>query len=351
MLPAKDKDKLSFMQKILTPQQIRLLPKIDLHRHLDCSMRWSTLLDVATALKLEFPQNIELQKKHFLVTEPMINLEAVLNKFLIAQKILASEEILERLAFEACEDAFNDGVRIIELRYAPTFITDGHPNLTFEKIHQAFLRGLNRAQKKYPMVAGLICILQRILPLDKLEKVTQFAIENKNTFLAVDLADTESGNDPKKFASLFSRLRNAGLYITIHSGESPDPEAATWVKDSIEILGAERIGHGVQVIHDQKVMDLLIKNDIALEICPYSNYLTQAFPTYETHPLRALLDKGVPITLNSDDPGIFASTLSDDYYLAQHYHNFTVDDFTKCNSIAYKHSFISEQEKLRVWKA
>lgn len=338
------------MQTSLSLQQIRLLPKIDLHRHLDCSMRWSTLLEVAKTLKLDIPADISKQAQHFLVTEPMINLEAVLNKFLIAQKVLASEEILERLAFEACEDAFNDGVRILELRYAPTFIADGHPNLTYEKIHQAFLRGVDRAQKKMPMAAGLICILQRILPLDKVEKVTQFAIENKNTFLAVDLADNEEGFEPKKFAPYFSRLRNAGLFVTIHSGEAPSPLASQWIRDSIDILGAERIGHGVQAIHDPELMNDLIKNDIPLEVCPYSNFLTQAFSTYETHPLKKLLDYGVPVTINSDDPGMFASMLSDDYYLAHRYQNMTLEDFKKCNATAYKHSFISEQEKAKVWK-
>jgi adenosine deaminase len=339
------------MENSLSLQQIRLLPKIDLHRHLDCSMRWSTLLEVAKTLKLDIPSDVSKQAQHFLVTEPMVNLEAVLNKFLIAQKVLASEEILERLAYEACEDAFNDGVRIMEMRYAPTFIADGHPNLTFEKIHQAFLRGLDRAQKKMPIATGLICILQRILPLEKVERVTQFAIENKNSFLAVDLADNEEGFEPKKFAPYFSRLRNAGLFVTIHSGEAPNALASQWIRDSIEILGAERIGHGVQAIHDETLMKELIKNDIALECCPYSNYLTQAFPTYESHPLKKLLDFGVAVTINSDDPGMFASTLSDDYYLAHRYQNMTLEDFKKCNANSYKHSFISEQEKARAWKA
>ncbi|MGZ3691481.1 MAG: adenosine deaminase, partial [Pseudobdellovibrio sp.] len=316
-----------------------------------CSMRWSTLLEVATALKLPFPRNPQQQAEHFLVTEPMVNLEAVLNKFLTAQKVLANTEILERLAFEACEDAFNDGVRILELRYAPTFIADGHASLSFEKIHQAFLKGIERAQKTWPMAVGLICILQRISSLDKVEKVTQFAIENKNTFLAVDLADNEEGFEPKVFAPYFNRLRNAGLFITIHSGEAPNSNAAQWIHDSIEILGAERIGHGVQAINDEKIMQMLIKNYIPLEVCPYSNYLTQAFPSYEAHPLRRLMEKGVPVTINSDDPGMFASTLSDDYYLAHKYQNFSVDDFAKCNAVAYKHSFLSDMEKAKVWKA
>ena len=337
------------MQNNLSLQQIRLIPKIDLHRHLDCSMRWSTLLEIATTLKLEFPRQPENQQKHFLVTEPMVNLEAVLSKFLIAQKVLASEEILERLAFEACEDAFNDGVRIIELRYAPTFIADGHTSLNFEKIHQAFLRGLNRAEKKMPVATGLICILQRILGLEKVERVTHFAIENKDTFLAMDLADNENGFEPKKFVPFFERARAAGLRTTIHSGEAPSPLSGQWIKDSINILGAERIGHGIQAIHDPSVIELLKTKDILLEVCPYSNYLTQAFKTHGEHPLRKLYNLQVPLSLNSDDPGMFASLLSDDYLIAHQYHGFTAQDFQICNENAYRHSFIAEKEKSKAW--
>lgn len=337
------------MSSLLSIQEIRSLPKVDLHRHLDCSMRWSTLLEIATTLKIEMPKNPVALRKHFLVTEPMVNLEAVLNKFLIAQKVLASEEILERLAYEVCEDAFNDGVRILELRYAPTFISSGHPSLTFEKIHQALLRGIEKAKSKWPIAVGLICILQRILDLKTAATVTDFAIENKKTFLALDLADNEEGFEPKPFAPMFEKAKKNGLKITIHSGEAPNPKAIQWMKDSIEILGAERIGHGIQCINDLAFMERLKKENIVLEVCPYSNYLTQAFKTYSAHPLKKLYDFGVPITICSDDPGIFASTLSDDYLIAHQFQNFGTDEFNKCNKIAYQNSFISKAEKDAVW--
>ena len=328
------------MTSKLSIQEIRALPKVDLHRHLDCSMRWSTLLEIATTLKLDFPKKTDEQYKHFLVTEPMVNLEAVLNKFLIAQKLLASEEILERLAYEVCEDAVNDGIHLMELRYAPTFITSGHSHLTFDKIHQSFLKGLAKAQKKWPIKTGLICIVQRNLEMKDAEKVSEFAIENKNTFLALDLADNEDGFEPAKFAKLFNKAKSAGLHITIHSGEAPSPKAGQWVKDSIEILGAERIGHGVQVINFPDVMKLLIEKQIPLEVCPYSNWLTQAFPKLSDHPLKKLKDKGVLVTLNSDDPGMFASTLSDDYLIAQNEIGFTLKDFQDCYKTSVQKSFI-----------
>lgn len=313
-------------------------------------MRWSTLIDVATTLKIDFPASPVLQQKHFLVTEPMVNLEAVLNKFLIAQKLLASEEILERLAYEVCEDAYNDGVRILELRYAPTFIADGHSHLTFEKIHQAFLSGVKRAQTRWPIAVGLICILQRILEISKADHVMDFAIENKNTFIAVDLADNEDGFEPRRFEKSFARARKAGLRTTIHSGEAPSARASQWILDSIDILGAERVGHGVQAVHDPAVIQYLKEKNVLLEVCPYSNYLTQAFPDFTSHPLRKLYEQNVAVAICSDDPGLFASTLSDDYEIAHRYQNFSIDDFKKCNESAYRHSFISESEKARVWK-
>lgn len=339
------------MSSPLSIQEIRSLPKIDLHRHLDCSMRWSTMLEIASAMKLDFPQSAAAQRQHFLVTQPMNNLEEVLKKFLTSQKLLSSVEILERLGFEACEDAFNDGVRILELRYAPTYIADGHPHLSYHSIHSALLKGIEKAKSQFPMAVGLICIIQRNLPLDKATAVTEFAIENKKTFIGLDLADNEEGFEPKKFAALFQKAQTHGLNITIHSGETPSRQAGQWIKDSIEILGATRIGHGVQSIHFPDVIQLLKKNNVVLEVCPYSNYLTQAFKTYGENPLKKLKELGVSVTLNSDDPGMFASVLSDDYLIAQNYLNFNLEDFKQCNQIAFDYSFIPTIEKQKVWRS
>ncbi len=331
------------MSSKLSIQEIRALPKIDLHRHLDCSMRWSTLLEIATSLKLDLPKNKDHLRSHFLITEPMKDLESVLKKFLVAQKVLSSPEILERLAFEVCEDAFNDGVQWLELRYAPTFITEGHSHLTFDQIHTAFLKGIQQATRRFPIEVGLICIIQRNLPLKAVASVMDFALTHKDTFIGLDLADNEEGFEPKAFAPYFDRAKKENLHITIHSGESPSPHAGQWIKDSIELLHAERIGHGVQCIHFPEVLQMLIEKKITLEICLYSNYLTQAFKTYEAHPLKKLLDLNVPLTLNSDDPGMFNSTLTDDYLIAQNVHGFTMQDFVKCHQQAMSSTFIQRK--------
>ncbi|MEK2689070.1 adenosine deaminase [Bdellovibrio sp. GT3] len=336
------------MQKLYA-HNIRNLLKVELHRHLDCSVRWSTLVELAPQVGIPLATTSQGQKDQFLITEPMNDLGSVLNKFLNAQKVLASEEILTRIAYEACEDAYNDGIRLLELRYAPTFIADGHDNLSFDSIHQSLLKGVKMAQKNFSMAVGLICIVQRVKPFAVAEKVVDFAIDNKDSFIALDLADNEEGFDPKIFAPLFQKAKKAGLHITVHSGETPNDLAASWVKDSVEILGAERIGHGIQIVRNPEILNFIRDRHIPLEICPISNYLTQSFKTYEDHPIRQLLNSGVLVTVNSDDPGIFATTLSDDYEVLHRTHAFTEEDFRRCNQTAFDASFIplSEKNKFR----
>ncbi len=329
---------------MLTKQEIIQLPKVELHRHLDCSMKFSTMVEIARTIGLELPTTQEELKKYFLIEEPMQDLATVLRKFMAAQKLLNSEEVLTRLAFEACEDAFNDGVKIIEFRYAPTFINDGHPGLSFEKIHHALIKGIQLAEQKYDIAVGLICIIQRTKPLEVAQKVANFAIDNKDTFIALDLADNEDGFEPSLFAPVFQNAKKSGLHITVHSGEAPTAQSPQWVKDSISILGAERIGHGIQIINDIEVLQYVREKQIPLEVCPISNWLTQAFPNHESHPIRQLINAGIRTTINSDDPGIFNIQLSDDYSILQKYHNFTVADFKQCNLIAAQSSFIPQQK-------
>lgn len=337
------------MEKIIS-HQIRQIPKVELHRHMDCSVRWSTLAELAPQLGMTWPQSLKEQREQFLVTEPMKDLGSVLNKFLNTQKIYASAEILERIAFEACEDAFNDGVIILELRYAPTYIQDGH-GLSFQTIHDAIVRGIERAMKAFPMAVGLLATVQRIKSFQEAERVLNFMLDNKETFLGIDLADNEEGFDPKIFAPIFQKAKAEGLRVTIHSGEIPNPQSAQWVRDSIEILGAERIGHGIQIIQSPEVIEYVVKHKIPLEVCPLSNWLTNSFPSIAAHPIQKLMDLGVIVTVNSDDPGVFASTLSDDYELLHRYHGFGIEDFKSLNRAAFEASFIAESKKAKFREA
>lgn len=330
----------------LTRSELQKIPKVELHRHLECSMRLSTLLELAKNAGIEVPKDPQAVKDKFLVTEPMHDLEAVLKKFLVTQKVLDTEEILTRITREVIEDAAKEGIRILELRYAPTFVQQGHPNLSFERIHQAIVRGMNEA-KNEKVAVGLIAIIQRVLSLKDAENVTAFAIENKETFIGLDLADNEVGFEPRPFRKMFERAKSEGLGITIHSGESPG--TAEFVRQSIEELGAQRIGHGLQIAGHPDIMKLVRDRNVPLELCPTSNWLTNAVPTLGAHPFRKLMEADVPVTVNSDDPGVFNIDLVNEYEVLNRELAITPAEFDRCNDTAASASFLPLDQKQKYW--
>lgn len=334
----------------MNSEQIKALPKIELHSHLELCLRPSTIKELAPQFGIELNDEKDFENR-FLILEPMQDLGSVLNKFLDTQKLLATEDILTRIAFEACEDAFTIcNTRLLELRYAPTFIQQGHPHLTFEKIHQSILRGIEKAESTYPMGVGLICIIQRILPVHEAERVTDFAIENKDTFIGLDLADNEVGFDSKPFSPFFLKAKKAGLRITVHSGEAPVEKAPEYVRDAIEFLGAERIGHGVQIYKDPKMIDYVRSKKITLELCPTSNWLTQAVKSKADHPFRLLFEAGLRTTINTDDGGIFNVNLNQEFQMLHDLHQFSQSEFEQCTQFAFEACFIDEKKKKQIWQ-
>jgi adenosine deaminase len=305
-------------------------------------------LDLAPQFGIHLKSQQDFQDR-FLILEPMKDLGSVLNKFLDTQKLLATPEILERISFEACEDAYrNENIRILELRYAPTFIAEGH-KMSFHEIHSAIIRGIERAEKTYPIAVGVICIIQRIRPVGDAEKVVDFALEHKNTFVGLDLADNEEGFDSKPFAPLFHKAKKAGLGITIHSGEAPHPKSPKWVLDAINVLGAERIGHGVQIYRDEDVMRAVREKDVVLELCPTSNMLTNAIPNLKDHPLKRLHEFGVKVTINTDDPGIFNTNANREFRVACDVIGMSTEQLEACAQVAAERSFISLSKRKAVW--
>ena len=327
---------------------LRAIPKAELHRHLECSMRPSTLKELARAQGIKVPESDEEFKREFLVTEPMADLGAVLKKFMVTQQVINAPEVLTRITREIIEDCSAEGVRILELRYAPTFIEEGHEHLSFQQIHDAITAGV-KACSHLPIAVGLLLIIQRIRSQEDAKRVTDFAIANKDSIVGLDLADNEVGFDCKLFAPYFQEAKAAGLKITVHAGEAPVPTASQSVYDAVEKLGADRIGHGVQIAKDEKAMAYIRERKIPLELCPISNWLTNAVESVAKHPFRKLMEAGVPVTLNTDDPGVFNTTLLDEYSNLEKLHGFTEAEFNHINDIAAAASFIPLEKKQAVW--
>lgn len=327
---------------------IEKIVKAELHRHLELCLRPDTIWELAPRFGITLNSQREFQDR-FMILEPMKDLGHVLNKFLDTQKLLATPEILERVAFEACEDAYrNENIRIMEFRYAPTFIAQGH-NMTFESIHEAIVRGVRKAEEAFPIAVGLICIIQRILPVREAEKVADFAIAHRDTFVGLDIADNEEGFDSKPFSPLFKKAAQAGLGITVHSGEAAHPKAAHWVMDAIEVLGAQRIGHGVQIYRDENVMKVVRDRHIPLELCLTSNLLTAVVTDLKAHPFKRYFDYGILTTLNTDDPGIFNTNLNREFRIAHQIQGLSHEELDKCAQYAAEASFIPLPKRKKAW--
>lgn len=319
--------------------------KVELHRHLDCSMRFSTMLEIAKEIGMILPKSRQEQRELMLLTKPLKNLALVLNKFQIAQQLLYSESVLERVAFETVVESYQEGTRILELRYSPTFIQHAHPHFKWEAIHHAFLRGIHRAQSTHEIAIGLIIIIQRTLSPDLAESIVDFAITHKNTIVGIDLADNEDGFNALPFKNAFKRAKSSGLHITIHAGEIPTRQSIKNIEEAIELLGAERIGHGIQAIHSKEILKLIKKRKVLLEICPTSNYLTQGIKKLTEHPLRALYNEGILLNISTDDPGIFNYTLTDELKVCRDTLGFSIEELSSIQKMGWKYSFITSYQK------
>ena len=325
------------------------IPKAELHRHLELSLRDETIKEIAPNFGFDLSKEGAFEH-HFKIMSPMKDLGSALHKFLDTQKLLGSTEILERIAYEACEDAYKkEGIRVLELRYAPTFVSLNHDYLSFDSIHEAFMKGLKKAEADFPIATGMIGILQRILPVEDNLKVMNFMVDHKDSFIGVDLADNEVGFDPAPFAPCFDLAKEYGLRVTVHAGEAQEAGSERNILESVEKLHAERIGHGIQCHRDPEVLDFVVKNQIPLEVCPTSNVLTGAVPSLEVHPIRTLLDKGCFVTISSDDPGIFNQDTLEDYQALLDHKLLTMGELEKCSNNAAKASFIDREKIQKVW--
>ncbi|GAB6903422.1 adenosine deaminase [Kineosporia succinea] len=285
---------------------------IDLHRHLEGSLRVSTILELAE--RDGHPLASAASPHDELVASgPLGGLVPFLGKVDAAPSAFPRLDDWNRAAAEVVSDAAADGLTYLELRFSPWFIQQ-ETGLVPEAVIDAIADGVASESARTGLPVGLIGILLRDLgPSQGLAQV-QTLLSRREVFCAVDLAGNEAGVPAPDFAPAFARARDAGLHVTVHAGEGAGPQS---VWDAVRHLGAERIGHGVRSFEDPSLMEHLAERGITLEVALTSNLHTSVVADYASHPIRELLAAGVPVALATDDPRASAITLSGEYTVAR----------------------------------
>lgn len=290
-----------------------LPPKIDLHRHLDGSVRLETILELGLANNLPLPgRTLETLRPHVVISEPQPGLLPFLAKFEWMVGVLVDPAACRRVAYENVEDAAREGLDAVELRFSPGFMAQPH-GLAPQAVVEAVIDGVVAGERDFGVPTSLIGILSRTFGVDACRRELDALLAHRDGLVAVDLAGDEGNFPPELFVGHFRRVRDAGLGVTIHAGEAAGA-AGVWT--AIRELGATRIGHGVRAIDDPALLDYLGEHGIGLECNLTSNVQTSTVPDYASHPLRAFLERGLRATINTDDPGISGIDLAHEYEVA-----------------------------------
>jgi adenosine deaminase len=290
------------------------LPLADLHRHLDGNIRLSTIWQLAEEYSIVLPaDNLETLKTKVQIQQKTTDLLAFLEKMELGVSVWASEQACFRVAYENIEDAKLAGLNYVELRFSPVFMAKAY-GLVLEQVIEAVVAGCKAGSQTYGVSVNLIGILSRSYGEQSCMQELQALLTAKDNICALDLAGDEKGFPAKQFVEHFALARDAGWNITVHAGEADGPDS---IHQAIHLLGATRIGHGVTAAQDDKLMDFMAKNEIAIECCLTSNFQTGACTNIAEHPIKIFLEKGMLVTLNTDDPGVSGIEIANEYQLAK----------------------------------
>jgi adenosine deaminase len=289
------------------------LPLIDLHRHLDGCVRLETILELGRRHGLALPAwDVAGLRPHTQVSGQQPGVMEFIAKFRWMTGVMADPAAVRRIAYENVEDARGEGLAYVELRFSPWFMAEPHA-LDPAAVVEAVADGVAAGTRDFGVPVNLIGILSRTYGPDIAWRELDALLAHRAKLVALDLAGDEARWPGGHFVGHFRRARDAGLHVTIHAGEADGPHS---VRQAIEDLGAERIGHAVRAIEDPALLDLMAERRIAIEANLTSNVQTSTVPDYASHPLRRFLERGLLATVNSDDPGISGITLVHEYEVA-----------------------------------
>jgi len=320
---------------------LKKIPKVDLHCHLDGSVRTSTVLELAKKQKVKLPtDNIEELNKYVQVSPDCRSLTDFLKAFEFFYPLLKNPYAVEKIGYELCEDAASENIKYLEVRFAPFLQTS--ENFKIADVVKICLDGLRQGSRAFDIGVGLILCCYRSIP--KEANITTVELAKKyadHGIVALDLAGDETVYPTRDFAEPFVLAKKYKIPFTVHAGESAGSES---IKEAVK-LGASRIGHGVHLIDDPDLMEKIKEAKIPLEMCITSNIQTHVVTDFESHPIKNFYDNGVIVTINTDDRSVSGIDLTNEYNVAVNRLGFDMSDLTKIIYNGIDALFIPDKNK------
>ena len=318
------------------------MPKVELHVHLEGSVLPETLLDLAAQHGVELPVSTVEDITDWYTFR---DFDHFIQIFASISRCLRTADDFTRITYEYGRSMAENNIRYAEVTWTPhAHVGDTSKNLTFEKLLAAINTGRDQAKQEWGVDMRWIPDIARCFP-DTADPVVGWLTSpaaQASGVVALGLGGPEVGFPPELFEDAFKTARAKGLPGNPHAGETVGPES---VWGAIRALKAVRIGHGVRAVEDPALVDYLVEHQVPLEVNPTSNLCLGVYPTYETHALRQLVEAGVMVTINSDDPTLFNTTLNDEYIHAVEDCGLTLDQLEQVGLNAVIASYLPSDDQ------
>ena len=317
---------------------IRGIPKAELHIHIEGSLEPELVFALAAKHKVALPYpSVEALRCAY----DFHNLQSFLDIYYAGANVLRDEDDFHAMTWAYLQRAHADGVVHSEIFFDPQ--THTKRGIAFGTVMAGITRALAQGERELGLTSRLILCFLRHLPADDALRTLQEALPYKADIHGVGLDSSEVGHPPSKFTEVFRKATEAGFRAVAHAGEEGPP---AYIREALDLLHVERIDHGVRCESDDDLCRRLAAEHIPLTVCPLSNIKLGVFPRMEDHNLKRLLDRGLRITVNSDDPAYFGGYIVDNYVAAQRALGLTRDDIVALARNSFAASFLPERDKI-----
>jgi adenosine deaminase len=332
------------MHTKLTRELIHKLPKVDLHCHLDGSLRIDTILELAKERKVRLPSEDPDRLRRMLVQDNAASLVEYLKAFDVTLSVMQDYDALKRIAYELVADAAAENVVYLEVRYAP--ILHQREGMRLADIVEAVLDGLRQGEREFGVKWGLIiCGMRMSEPKYTLLMAELCVMYKHRGVVAFDLAGAEANHPAADHKEAFDLILKNNVNITIHAGEAFGPES---IRQALHDCGAHRLGHAVRLKEDGDLLNYCADHRIPLEINLTSNLQTGAVKDLKFHPLRMYYDFGLRCCICTDNRLISGTTVTDEFMVAHTELGFTLEEIKDLIVYGLKSSFMHHRDKVQL---